>query len=117
MEGLINQMLSYGAAPAILVITFLLGWVIKELKDNARRDDQRADELKRSTGTQIDAMESRLEERLAAVSKRQDELANRVSCIEKDYLPREEHYKEFSGWRAELNRLSDLIISVFKEKK
>jgi hypothetical protein len=113
---LITKLLDYGTAPALLVVGFLLFWVVKKLEENGRKDEARAKDLSDAMTTQMNAMEDRFEERFALSDKRLDDLSNRVSCVERDYLPREEHYKEFSGWRAEINRLSDLIINLFKEK-
>lgn len=116
MEVFLEKLSSYGTGPFLLVVAFLFGWVIKKLEDNGKKDEERAEKLKTAMTTQMDAMEERFEQHFETSDKRIDELSNKVSCIERDYLPREEHYKEFSGWRAEINRLSDLIISLFKEK-
>lgn len=116
MEALIEKLSSYGTGPFLVVVAFLLGWIVKELKENGKKDEERAEKLKAAVTAQMNAMEDRFEERFAVADKRIDELSNRVSCVERDYLPREEHYKEFSGWRAEINHLSDLIINLFKEK-
>lgn len=117
MEVLLEKLLSYGTGPVLIVVAFLLGWIVKELKENGKKDEERAEKLKTAVTAQMNAMEERFEERFATTDKRVDELANRVSCVERDYLPREEHYKEFSGWRAEINNLTNLIINLFKEKK
>jgi hypothetical protein len=116
MEALIGKLSSYGTGPVLIVVAFLLGWIVKELKENGKKDEERAEKLKTAVSAQMNTMEKRFEERFAIVNKRIDDISNRVSCVERDYLPREEHYKEFSGWRAEINRLSDLIINLFKEK-
>ena len=117
MEAFLTKLSSYGSAPFLLVVAFLLGWIIKKLEENGRKDEERAEKLKAAMTTQMNEMEERFEERFAVADKRIDELSTRVACVERDYLPREEHYKEFSGWRAEINRLYDLIVNLFKEKK
>ncbi|OHD25597.1 MAG: hypothetical protein A2Y38_00260 [Spirochaetes bacterium GWB1_59_5] len=124
MEVLLAKLSSYGTGPVLIVVAALLGWVIKKLDENNKHDEERtnkdearAERLKTAITAQMNAMEDRFEERFSTADKRIDDLANRVSCVERDYLPRDEHYKEFSGWRAEINRLSDLIINIFKEKK
>lgn len=124
MEALLAKLSSYGTGPVLLVVAALLGWILKKLDENNRKDEERttsdearAEKLKAAITAQMNAMEDRFEERFASADKRIEALANRVSSVERDYLPRDEHYKEFSGWRAEINRLSDLIINIFKEKK
>ncbi len=124
MEVLLAKLSSYGTGPVLIVVAALLGWVIKKLDENNKHDEERtnkdearAERLKAAITAQMNAMEDRFEERFSTADRRIDDLSNRVSCVERDYLPRDEHYKEFSGWRAEINRLSDLIINIFKEKK
>lgn len=117
MQAFITQMLNYGAAPALLVLAASVGFLIKKIDDNGKKDDERASQIKAYFAEQFEGLERRIEDRLSTIDRRIEDLAGRVSCVERDYLPREEHYKEFSGWRAEIHRMSDLIISLFKEKK
>ncbi|HOX30898.1 MAG TPA: hypothetical protein PLB91_01130 [Spirochaetales bacterium] len=116
MEIFLEKLSSYGSAPFLLVVAFLLGWVIRKLEENGKKDEARAEALKAAMAAQMNEMEERFEKRFAAGDKRIDELSTRMACVERDYLPREEHYKEFSGWRAEINNLTNIIINLFKEK-
>ena len=115
VETLIGKLLDYGSAPALLVIAVRLGFLIRKLNENAEQDEKRAASLREFVQAQISTLKKDFDERASASDKRLDDLQSRVSCVERDYLPREEHYKEFSGWRAEINRLYDLIVNVFKE--
>jgi hypothetical protein len=116
MAALITQLLQYGTTPALLVLAALVGVLVKKLDDNGKKDEARAEKLQAAMTAEMNAMAKRFDDRAAATDKKVEDLSNRVSCVERDYLPREEHYKEFSGWRAEINRLSDLIISLFKDQ-
>ena len=115
IETLIGKLLEYGSAPAMIVIAVLVGVLLRKQNENAEKDEKRATSLREFVQAQIAALKKDFDERAAVSDKRMDELQARMSCVERDYLPREEHYKEFSGWRAEINRLYDLIVSVFKE--
>jgi len=117
MEVFFAKLASYGTGPVLLAVVCLLLWVVKKLDENGKKDEERAEKLKAAMAAQMDAMEKRFEERFSISDKRLDELSTRVSCVEREYLPRDEHYKDLSGWRAEINRVSDLIVSLFKEKK
>jgi hypothetical protein len=116
METLIGKLLEYGNTPALIVLAVLVGWLIKKLGENDQKDEKRAAVLNELITKEITTLEERIEAQRVSAEKRLDDLADRVSCVERDYLPREEHYKEFSGWRAEINRLSDLIINLFKDQ-
>ncbi len=64
---------------------------------------------------QIAALKKDFDERAAVSDKRMDELQARMSALT-GLLPREEHYRIFR-LAAEINRLYDLIVSVFKEMR
>jgi len=117
MEILIGKLLEFGTVPSLLVLTFVVALMVKKIEENGKKDESRNLELRTFMSAEMNALEDRFEARFVVTDKRVEELSTRISCVERDYLPREEHYKEFSGWRAEINRLSDLIINIFKEKK
>ena len=116
MEVLITKLLEYGTTPALLVIGALIMVLLKKIDENGKRDEARAKEMQSFLSEEIKSLENRFDERFVFHAKRMDEISDRVACVERDYLPREEHYKEFSGWRAEINRLSDLIINLFQNQ-
>ena len=116
MDVLVGKLLEFGTVPSLLVLSAVVTLLIRKVDENGKKDDARAQELRQAVANQLQTMEERFEERMAVASKRIDELASRVSGVERDYLPREEHYREFAGWRAEINRLSDLIINLFKKE-
>ena len=116
MEAFFQQLSVYGMAPVLIAVVFLLGWVVRELKENGKKDEARAKDLKDSMTAEMNAMAKRFDDHLAETNKKVDDLRDRVSCVERDYLPREEHYKEFSGWRTEINNIRDLLVSLFKDQ-
>lgn len=115
LDVLVGKLLEYGSAPALLTIAVVMGILLRKLNENAEKDEERATSLREFVQAQIATLKKDFDERASASDKRLDDLQSRMSCVERDYLPREEHYKEFSGWRAEINRLYDLIVNVFKE--
>lgn len=122
--GIIGAISQYGAMPALLVLTALVGVMIRKIDQNSKEDatrhaqDQVAHKaLKDELVAVVKESETRTDERLRSLEENHSDLTRRVNIMERDYLPRDEHYKEFSGWRAEINRLSDLIIQLWKEKK
>lgn len=119
--GAISQ---YGSTPALLVLLALVAVLIRKIDQNATADRDRHeqdklahDDLYRNLVAVVKESETRTDERIRSLEDTHGDLARRVNLMERDYLPRDEHYKEFSGWRSEINRLSDLIIQLWKEKK
>lgn len=94
MEALIGKLLEWGPLPALLVLSFVIARLIKKLDDNAAADSKRADDFRK-------ALEAHAEE----TDRRFADHADRMTCIERDYLTREAHYKDIGGWRTDLNNL------------
>lgn len=115
IETFLMQLSQYGTAPLLLVLVFIIGLFWRRMDKKDDDDKKRLASLQSALNASIDALKADFEKQFTATNKKIDELQSRVSCVERDYLPREEHYKEFSGWRAEINRLYDLIVNVFKE--
>jgi hypothetical protein len=117
MDSLFSALLQYGTTPSLIVLAFVVGLLVKKLEENAKKDDERASLLRSELSKALQSMEEQFEERFVSHAKRIDELNNRISCVERDYLPREDHYKDTAGWRAELNRIFDVIIRQLETKK
>lgn len=117
METFLQKLSQFGTGPFLLVVAALLGWLVKKIDENNKKSEERINAMGASISAQMKDMEARFNERFATSEKRIEELANRVSGVERDYIPRDEHYKTFSGWRSELQSLQKLIIDLFKERK
>lgn len=117
METLVLQILQYGTTPALIALAFMVGFLAKKIEENGRKDEERARQVTEKLSEQIKGLESRFEERFAIHARKIDELNNRVACVERDYLPREDHYKDTAGWRAELNRIFDVILRQLEKPK
>jgi DNA repair exonuclease SbcCD ATPase subunit len=117
MNNLITNLLQYGTTPSLIALAFVVGLLAKKLEENAKKDDERAQMLRTELSEGLQSMEEKFEERFISHAKRIDELNNRISCVERDYLLREDHYKDTAGWRAELNRIFDVIIRQLEAKR
>ncbi len=91
---LIPKLMEYGTFPALLVLTALVAMLIRKLDKNAAADAVRAAEFNKA-----------LSEHRQETEKRFAEHAERFASIERDYLPRETHYKDIGGWRTDMNDL------------
>jgi hypothetical protein len=94
MEMLIAQLTTYGTMPALLVLTSVVGLLIKKIGANSKKDAARSEAVQKS----ILALEASMEKRFC-------EQSDRMSAIERDYLPRETHYKDIGGWRSDISQL------------
>jgi len=116
IEAFFLKLSEYGTAPILLVLTFAFGLLWKKVESKSEDDKKRTATLQAFLQGLINDMKKDFEERYSATNKRVDDLGAKVAGIERDYLPRDEHYRDFSGWRTELAELRNLIVSLFKEK-
>lgn len=117
MDNLVIKLLEYGTTPSLIILAFVVGILVKKIDDNAKRDDERSAALRKDLASGIQALEEKFEERFMSHAKRIDELNNRIANVEREYLPREDHYKDTAGWRAELNRIFDVILRQLEQRK
>lgn len=131
MGNLIQSLLTYGTTPAILVLAALVGYLIRRDKARAKRSELWNKELRKEFADRDAALEKRflerdealrahtasqvgaIERRVHATDENLDELSKRVSCVERDYLPREEYYRVMSGWRTEIGKVTSKIDKLF----
>ncbi len=98
MWAFLLSLLQYGTAPVLLAIAGLLVWLSKKIDKNGEGDAVRSKELQ----TAIADLSASTEARFA-------EQAAQIADIQRDYLPRKDHYKDIGGWRTDLNQMrSDL---------
>lgn len=110
MTILARMLIDYGTAPLLIVLSFLVGYLIQQIRENGKKDEERAKELRSTIHAQISSVESNFLEKVEQQQQKNEEMCNRIASVERDYLTREEHYKVTGGWRTEINRLVDLII-------
>ena len=99
METLVITMLEYGTTPALLVLTAMVGWLIKKINDNTKADNERAAGIQKT-----------LKEHSEILSDHSE----RMTSIEQEYLKRETHYKDIGGWRTDLDSLRKDINDEFR---
>jgi len=102
MESLIAKLLEWGPIPALLVLSFVIARLIQKLDDNAKADAERSQAFQKMLRDHIDETDRRFSEQ-----------ADRMACIERDYLSREAHYKDIGGWRTDLNQVrADIAADI-----
>jgi ElaB/YqjD/DUF883 family membrane-anchored ribosome-binding protein len=123
MTAFINALLTYGPAPTLLVLSGLVGWLVKKMdevgkavKTNSDEDAKRAEELKAFVTTKIEASEKKTNERLEKHEDDIQDLSLRIADVQREYLPREEYWKGIAGWRTEISELRNLLIDNMKGK-
>lgn len=97
-----------------LLIPIIL-WLINQLQKNEKDDAARTSSLKKEiaeqNATTLKCITEQLEKFRLEVEQRFKEHERRICILEQDAVKREEYFKTTSGWRTELNRLSDLVMA------
>lgn len=101
----VKTLLEYGTTPALLLIAFLL----VHLKTSFGKSVKDLGEKLSAVQAEMGQLERRIEEKIKEESRYREELEARIGCVERDYLQRDDFYRDSSGWRAEINRLCDKI--------
>lgn len=96
----------FGAIPTILAVLLAIWFFMREIKkefsdlkseiDTLKED---LDEVKRSSNSR----DQKLQEMI-------DELKERIAGIEREYVTKEDHYKDLGGWREEIKEIRRLLI-------
>jgi len=86
---------SWGPSAISSVLVVVVIYLIKKIDADSKKDEQRAGELHKYIN---DALNN---------------FGTRLSTIEKDYVKNDLFFRELSGWKSEINRLSDQITNHF----
>jgi hypothetical protein len=70
-------------------------YLLKKVDAESKKEDQRAAKLRDDINTTLNSF------------------GERLSAVEKDYVKNDFFFRELSGWKSEINRLSDQITSQF----
>jgi predicted nucleic acid-binding Zn-ribbon protein len=92
------------AISSVLVVVVL--YLIKKVDKNGAEDARRAESFQEQLKTRVAELRNDM-------SKTLEDHGRRLSYIEKEYTQNEVFFQQLSGWRTEINRLSDQINTQF----
>jgi len=96
MESLIlNELLKWSPSAVAVALAIAVMFLIKKVDANAKKEEERAAALR------------------AEINKTLNNFGERLTKVEHDFVKKEDFYRDLSGWKGEINRLSDLIIQQF----
>lgn len=87
---------SWGPSAISSVLVFVVIHLIKKVDDDSKKDEQRAAKLREDINKTLSGFNERL------------------TTVEKDYVKNDFFFRELSGWKSEINRLSDKIDNKFE---
>jgi hypothetical protein len=97
---------SWGPSALSSCLLIFVVYLIKKVDENGKDDARRGKDFQ-------DQLEARVGELRSDVNKTLDDHGKRLLYVEKEYTRNEVFFRELSGWRGEINRLSDQISTQF----
>jgi hypothetical protein len=86
---------SWGPTAISSVLIYVVIFLIKKIDTHSAKNDKSAAELREYINESLNTFRDRL------------------SIVEKDYVKNDFFFRELSGWKSEINRLSDQISNQF----
>jgi hypothetical protein len=99
---------SWGPSAISSVLVVVVLYLIKRVDKNGE------DDKKRAQGFQ-DCLEAKVKELRSDLYKTLEDHNRRLSYIELEYVKREAFYREMSGWKDDINRVSGQIAALSAE--
>lgn len=85
---------SWGPSALSGVLVYVVVFLIRKIDNNSKKEDERALKLRED------------------INKTLNNFGERLSVVEKDYVKNDFFYQQLSGWRTEINRVSDQINNL-----
>jgi hypothetical protein len=99
---------SWGPPAISSALAVIVLYLIKQFNENAKADVERSKKLDESLGAKMNGMRASFEGALEKQEKR-------ISGLELETVKRETFYRDLSGWKDDINRLSSQITTQFME--
>lgn len=126
--NLINAIKDWTPSTIAAIAVFILSYFLNLFKKQNEVDAKQNSDFKESLSSGLSRIENKLTKEITEIKAEQKKQAKEIEALKIDKLSREDFYKDMGGWRAEINRLQDLIINqnnatlqkiieIWKEKK
>ncbi len=104
----------YGVIPTLLLLIAILWFLVREIKNEFKT-------IKFSLEKEISGLRNDLEKFKKSSDEKDEKLAemidmlkDRIASIEKEYVSRNDHYRDLGGWRMEVKEIRDLILKYME---
>lgn len=102
-KELVGFITAIGIVPTILIMSVSFFFFFREIKKQINSLESSLSKHKEHTLEQDKQI-------LALIKQNSDE----IRYIEKSYIEKEQHYRDFEGWKSEIQNVSKLLIDIYK---
>jgi hypothetical protein len=99
---------SWGPSAISSALIIAVAYLVKQLHENGKADAQRSKEMAELLNNKLNGLRTNIEQEL-------DEHNRKLSYIELEYVKRETFFRDLSGWKDDINRLSGQLSAQFME--
>ncbi|MFC2599672.1 hypothetical protein [Treponema lecithinolyticum] len=110
-EQLLLAAKDWGPTAITTIIAVIISYIFRQQSKNTEEDIKRAKEFKESLSSGLGRLEENLNKTITDLKKEVDTHRKEIEMLKMDKLEKDDFYKDMGGWRTELNRLQDLIIT------
>ncbi|QKS91142.1 hypothetical protein [Treponema phagedenis] len=110
-ESLIIAAKDWGPTAVTTIIAFVISYLFKQQMKNAAEDAARSDEFKKNLANGLNRLEENFNKNVSELKQKIEKQQIEIDTLKLEKLEREDFYKDMGGWRAEINRLQDLVIN------
>ncbi|WP_024752037.1 hypothetical protein [Treponema phagedenis] len=110
-ETLIIAAKDWGPTAVTTIIAFVISYLFKQQMKNAAEDAARSDEFKKNLANGLNRLEENFNKNVSELKQKIEKQQIEIDTLKLEKLEREDFYKDMGGWRAEINRLQDLVIN------
>lgn len=108
---------SWGPSAISSVLVVVVVYLIKKVDQIGKSNAERSEQLQKVVDESIDGVRNqfstRFQEHKHDIDRICSEHSRRLSYIEQEYTKNDMFLRELSGWKGEINRLSDQLTSQF----
>ena len=97
--------------PTILAILLAIWFFMREIKSEFRELRSEISDIKK----ELDEAKKSSSHRDQKLQEMIDELRERIAGIERDYVTKEDHYKDLGGWREEIKEIRHLMVEYINK--
>lgn len=102
-KEIVGVITAIGIVPTLIIVSICFFFVFRELKKQITILEQALDAQKKYTIEQDTKM-------FELIKQHDDD----IKFIERNYIEKEQHYRDFEGWKSEIQKVSTLIIDLYK---
>lgn len=114
-EQLILASKDWGPTAITTILAVVISYLFKRQSANSAKDAERSNEFKKNLSNGLNRLEENFNKTVSELKKDLEGQRNEIGALKMDKLDKDDFYKDMGGWRSELNRVQDLIISQNNE--